>query len=122
MNLHEKLDDIEQYVRRCVDNGTGMPAMRVMSSKWLLRILFHLGRKSPRRFGELRRIIPDLSSAALSSSLRELQELEMISRKQYDEMPVRVEYSITEAGCELLALDYDLVCWERKYFPPAFDS
>ena len=79
------------------------------------------GGKSPRRFGELRRIIPEMSGTALSASLRELQELEMISRKQYDEMPLRVEYSITEAGCELLALDCDLVCWERKYFPPAFE-
>ena len=113
--MDEMLDEIEQYVRSCVDNNAGMPAMELIGSKWLIRILFHLCRKSPRRFGELKRIIPSISNAALAASLHTLQEHGLITRVDYDELPLRVEYSITEAGVALMKLDYSIVCWEKTY-------
>lgn len=109
------LDEIEQYVRACVDNHTPMPAIELIGSKWLIRILFHLCRKSPRRFGELKRIIPSISNAALAASLHTLQTYGLITRTEYDELPLRVEYSITEAGVELMKLDYSIVRWEKTY-------
>ncbi|MBR2832155.1 MAG: helix-turn-helix transcriptional regulator [Oscillospiraceae bacterium] len=115
MTKDEMLDEIEQYVRSCVDNNTGMPAMDIIGSKWLMRILFHLCRRSPLRFGEIKRIIPDISNAALSSSLHSLQDNGLISRKQFNELPLRVEYSITEAGVELMKLDHRIITWERTY-------
>ena len=113
--LDEMLDEIELYVRACVDNGMGLPAIEVIGSKWLMRIMFHLCRKSPRRFGELKRRIPGISNAALSASLRTLLEYGLITRTEYDELPLRVEYAITEAGLELMKLDYSLVQWEKTY-------
>ena len=55
--MDELLDEIERYVRYCVDTHAHMPAIELIGSKWLIRVLFHLCRHSPRRFGELRRII-----------------------------------------------------------------
>ena len=113
--MDEMLDEIEQYVRECVDRQISMPAIELIGSKWLIRILFHLCRRSPRRFGELKRIIPSISNAALSASLHTLQEYGLITRVDYDELPLRVEYSITEAGIELMKLDYSIVRWEKTY-------
>lgn len=113
--LDEMLDEIELYVRACVDNGIGLPAIEVIGSKWLMRIMFHLCRKSPRRFGEIKRRIRGISNAALSASLHTLQDYGLITRTEYDELPLRVEYSITEAGVELMKLDYSLVRWEKTY-------
>lgn len=113
--LDEMLDEIEQYVRTCVDNQAGMPAIEVIGSKWLMRIMFHLCRCSPRRFGELKRRIPGISNAALSAALRTLQEYGLVTRTEYDELPLRVEYSITDAGIELMKLDHAIVKWEKTY-------
>ena len=113
--LDEMLDEIELYVRARVDSGSGLPAIEIIGSKWLMRIMFHLCRRSPRRFGELKRRIPGISNAALSASLHTLQEYGLIDRTEYDELPLRVEYSITEAGLELMKLDYTIVQWERQY-------
>ena len=116
--LDEMLDEIEQYVRTRVDSGTGLPAIEIIGSKWLMRIMFHLCRRSPRRFGELKRRIRGISNAALAASLRTLQEYGLITRTEYDELPLRVEYSITEAGLELMKLDYAIVQWEKTYCNP----
>ena len=113
--MDEMLDEIEQYVRECVDRQISMPAIELIGSKWLIRILFHLCRRSPRRFGELKRIIPSISNAALSASLHTLQEYGLITRTEYDELPLRVEYSITEAGVALMKLDHSIVRWEKTY-------
>ena len=113
--MDEMLDEIEQYVRYCVDTHADMPAVELIGSKWLIRVLFHLCRHSPRRFGELRRIIPSISNAALATTLHTLQEYGLITRVDYDELPLRVEYSITEAGIELMKLDHSIVRWEKTY-------
>ena len=116
MDDKQMLDEIEQYVRHCVDNNLGMPGVEILSSKWLVRILFHLCRNSPMRFGILKRRMSGISNTALSAALHELAERKLITRKQYNELPLRVEYSITDAGRELLELDYQLIQWERKYY------
>lgn len=113
--MDEMLDEIEQYVRSCVDNRVGLPAVEIIGSKWLMRILFHLCRRSPRRFGELQRRIRGISKPALSAALHTLQSYGLITRQQYDELPLRVEYSITDAGVELMKLDHSIVLWEKRY-------
>jgi len=116
--LDEMLDEIEQYVRSCVDNQIGLPAIEIIGSKWQMRILFHMCRKSPRRFGELKRRLPGISNAALAATLHTLHSYGLITRTEYDELPLRVEYSITEAGVELMKLDHKIVEWEKKYCKP----
>ncbi len=114
-DMDEMLNEIEQHVRSCVDKRVGLPAVEIIGSKWLMRILFHLCRRSPRRFGELQRRIPGISKPALSAALRTLQTYGLITRHQYDELPLRVEYAITDAGIELMKLDYSIVQWEKRY-------
>jgi len=113
--IDEKLDEIEQYVRKCVDAGLGLPAVEILGSRWMARILFKLCRTSPLRFGELKAQLPGISNPMLSKDLHRLQELKLIDRIQYNELPLRVEYSITPAGVALLEINYAIVKWEKQY-------
>ena len=113
----EKLNMIEDYVHFRVDNNLGMPIIELLSSKWHMRILFHLGRTSPMRFGELRRKLRYISNAALANALQDLQDRGLITRCQYNELTLRAEYSITDLGEELLELNYQITVWEKEHFP-----
>ena len=53
----------------------------------------------------------------IKTALRTLQEYGLITRTEYDELPLRVEYAITEAGIELMKLDYSIVQWEKNHCP-----
>ena len=63
----------------------------------------------------MKKMIEILLTAALAASLHTLQTYGLITRTEYDELPLRVEYSITEAGVELMKLDHSIVRWEKTY-------
>jgi DNA-binding HxlR family transcriptional regulator len=95
--------------------------------KWSLLILYVLHTAGqPLRFSELERGIPDISSRVLSSCLRALEADDLVARKAYAEVPLRVEYSLTELGLTLMphlcaltqwAIDnFDHVIQHRKNF------
>ena len=62
-----------------------------------LQIWFHL-LKGTKRFGELQRLIPEASRQMLTIHLRELEQLGMLHRQVYEQMPPKVEYSLTDLG------------------------
>lgn len=77
--------------------------MTVLGGRWKLLIISFLF-ENTMRFNELRRVIPNISQRMLTLELRQLENLGFISRKIYPEVPVRVEYSLTEDGRKLLPL------------------
>ena len=69
---------------------------------WALNVIWQL-RDQPRRFGELRRDIPDISARVLSSRLHELEERGLVTRRALVESsPPSAEYILTDLGRELL--------------------
>ena len=72
-------------------------ALNAIGGKWSLICLFWLDR-GPRRFNELRRLMPDISHKVLTATLRNLEEEGMIDRTVYAEVPSRVEYAISNHG------------------------
>lgn len=75
-------------------------SQRLISGKWSLLILHYLNSNNTLRFGELQRMLPDLTQATLTKQLRNLEENKLVSRKVYAEVPPRVEYSLTKIGKE----------------------
>lgn len=86
--------------------------MDVIGGKWKVLILWALD-EQPRRFGELRRLLPDVTEKVLASQLRELEQDDIVHRREYDEVPPRVEYSLTVVGASLNQALEPLGAWGR---------
>ncbi|GAB4011295.1 helix-turn-helix transcriptional regulator [Spirosoma sp. KCTC 42546] len=73
----------------------------IICGKWRLYIIYQLGTEA-RRYGELRRMIPEVSEKVLIQELKALVNLGVIEKKSYNEVPPRVEYSLTVKGNKVL--------------------
>lgn len=73
-------------------------ALDLLNGKWKLRILWELNQQETIRFNELQRRLSGISSVMLSKSLEELEKNQIINRQQYNEIPPKVEYSLTSLG------------------------
>lgn len=71
--------------------------LHVLGGKWKLLILSCL-LEEPRRYGELRRLIPEITEKMLIQQLRELEEHGIVSRTVQQQVPPRVDYALTEQG------------------------
>lgn len=93
----------ELTLTRKLDGATPVVLQRtldIISGKWRLYILYQLGTEA-RRYGELRRMIPQVSEKVLIQELKALMELGVIQKKTYNEVPPRVEYELTPKGHEV---------------------
>jgi DNA-binding HxlR family transcriptional regulator len=70
------------------------------------------------RFGDVLQRIPNLSDRLLSERLRELEAEGIITRTVYPEVPVRIEYRLTEKGQELEAIVSAIDSWAAHWGPP----
>ena len=93
------------------------PVVQMLQGKWKLQIIYELCISSPLRFGELRKLLAPVTNTALTSALKELEADELVRRVQYNEMPLRVEYSLTEKGLDLMPVFYAICQWGLKYIP-----
>lgn len=72
---------------------------KVLQGKWAIVILYHLS-TGTKRFGELERLIPDVTRTVLTRQLRQLERDKLVNRKVFAEVPPHVEYSLSELGCK----------------------
>ena len=89
-------------------------AIDLLSGKWSLKILICLCREKKIRFNDLRGMLPGISSNKLAQCLKEFEQNKIVKRIQYDEIPPRVEYSLTELGQELHPAIILLNEWGQK--------
>lgn len=89
-------------------------ALEVIGGKWKGVILYHL-MSGTKRFGELRRIYPKVSHQILTLQLRELEREGIIERITYNQVPPKVEYSLTEFGKTLNPIISLLKEWGELY-------
>lgn len=80
-------------------------------NKWSLLVIWVLSEHEKVRFNELCRLIPDVSSRMLSSTLKTLEADALVSRKIYPTIPPKVEYRLTELGQSLVPLIHQLTEW-----------
>ncbi len=90
------------------------------SGKWSMLLLCVLAENESIRFGEISKIVPDISQKVLTDTLRNLESSGLISRKVYAEIPPRVEYSLTELGKSLMPHIKGLVIWALDNYASIF--
>jgi DNA-binding HxlR family transcriptional regulator len=85
-----------------------------VGGKWKFWILYHL-LGGTRRFGEMRRLLPEASRQMLTIQLRELEQIGLLRRQIYVQVPPKVEYSLTEVGWSLEPLLRQTETWGQWY-------
>jgi DNA-binding HxlR family transcriptional regulator len=90
------------------------PAFEVIGGKWKALILWEV-HTVPRRFGELKRLVPGITEKMLIQQLRELGADGLVHRKVFTEVPPRVEYSATKLGVSLNEALAPIADWGERY-------
>lgn len=106
----KKKDDKNSIIEIC-------PIRNVVArfgDKWSLLVLLVINGQGIVRFNELGRMIPDISTRVLSTTLRTLEADGLISRKVYAQVPPKVEYSLTDTGRSLIPLIMQLTEWAKR--------
>jgi DNA-binding HxlR family transcriptional regulator len=89
-------------------------AVELIGKRWTGAIVFVL-MDGPLRFSEVKVLVPDLSDRLLSERMKELEAEGIVERHVIDEMPVRVEYSLTTKGRALEPAVRSLKVWARSW-------
>ncbi|MGK6352702.1 winged helix-turn-helix transcriptional regulator [Parapedobacter sp. DT-150] len=88
--------------------------LELIGGKWKPIILYNLT-FGTRRFGEIAVRIPSISRKVLTEQLKELEKDGLIVRKQYKEIPPRVEYSLTDLGKSLSSVFDEMAVWGKEH-------
>ncbi len=117
--IAEKLGSDEAPTRRSRANhqATGCvleATLAIIGGRWKGVVLYHL-LKGKKRFGELRRMLPNCTQRMLTLQLRELEEDGLVKRTVYAEVPPRVEYELTPFGKSAETMLLAMREWGEKY-------
>lgn len=89
-------------------------AQRLIQGKWAIIIMYYLS-LGPTCFNELQRKLPKMTHATLSNQLKQLEAEGLIHRKEYAQIPPKVEYSLTDIGKEFQPVLDSIGAWGAKY-------
>jgi len=107
----------EEYTLKLQQKTVACPVAVTLSTiggKWKPLIVWYL-LSGTKRFGELRRLIPDATQQMLTMQLRELEQAGMLHREVYAQVPPKVEYSLTESGRSLEPVLRQMAAWGEQY-------
>lgn len=90
--------------------------LEIFGGKWNSRIICVLAAKGVLRYSELRREMGNITDAVLAATLKDLIANEIVERKSYDEIPPRVEYSLTEKGKSVVPILQSICKWSGIFF------
>ena len=90
--------------------------LEIFGGKWKSRILCVLAAMPTLRYSALRKEMSNITDAVLATTLKELIADGMIARKSYDEIPPRVEYSLTEKGASVVPILQSICRWSGAFY------
>ncbi|MGA8842482.1 MAG: helix-turn-helix domain-containing protein [Nitrososphaeraceae archaeon] len=97
------------------DNCNILNIWNVLSRRWSLLILRNLSSKNVIRFNELKRNLKGISSTVLSDRLAELEQEGLVTKKIYPEIPIKVEYRLTNKAKDLELILENLSKWCQRW-------
>ncbi len=90
--------------------------LNIFGGKWTSRIICVLSARKTLRYSELRKEMGNITDAVLATTLKGLMENQMIQRQSYDEIPPRVEYSLTEKGASVVPILQSICQWSGVFY------
>ena len=97
-------------------------AFQRIGGKYKGRILLALNSNDRLRYGELSRLVDDISTKMLTQALKELESDELIVREMFSEIPPRVEYSLTDTGKQFIPILIQLANWGAQQISKADET
>lgn len=89
----------------------------ILEGKWKWLIIWVLSEEGTLRYGELKKLLPDITHKMLSQQLKAMEKMQLVLRKVFNQIPPKVEYSLTKKGSTLLPI-IDRMCeWGEKNCP-----
>lgn len=89
--------------------------LSIISGKWKLKIIYILACMGVARYNILKKNIEGITHKMLSSQLKELEQKDIIIRKEYPQVPPKVEYSLSEKGESIVPLLQSICDWGSEY-------
>lgn len=89
--------------------------LAAFGGRWRPRVICVLAARGVLRYAEIRREMTNISDAVLGATLKDLLGSGIISREQYNEVPPRVEYRLTEKGRSIVPILQDICRWAGQY-------
>ena len=103
---------ISKYIEEANFEDTGFSyTLSLISGKHKMVSLYCLMEFEPVRFNELRRYLKNISDKTLSTNLKELERDHLVMRKEYPQIPPKVEYRLSERGRSLMKVLDQLCIW-----------
>ncbi|HOO34312.1 MAG TPA: helix-turn-helix domain-containing protein [Thermotogota bacterium] len=100
----------EKVIRCPIDH-----VLTIIGGKWKSRIICVLANRGTLRFGQLCSELSNITDAVLSAALKELMADGIVERKQYEEIPLRVEYSLTQRGFSAVPVLQTIAAWTNAF-------
>ena len=118
MNRSMTYEEFQKRVSSVILTESGncpvTPVVQMLQGKWKLQIIYELCIQSPMRFGELKKMLKPITNTMLTNALKELEADGLVHREQYNEIPPRVEYRLTENGEALMPIFDDIQNYIRR--------
>lgn len=106
------------YSCPCLDLCPLSKSMDLIGGKWKMQILCSLNSSGAVRYNHLKKKMDGVSNTVLSKALKELEDSGLIVRKEYLEVPIRVEYETTAACDKLIPILEQLSDWYEDFALP----
>lgn len=122
MSYKEYLINVKKGIVTPGGNCPVTPFLLMLQGRWKAQILYEMCIYDTVRFSRLKKDLPGITNAMLTKSLRELESDGLVQRKQFNEIPPRVEYSFTKMGRDLLPVFYAIMNWGFRHERELYDS
>ena len=113
--MPENKFETPEMLARCVPMGRLQSAL---GGKWKIMILWYITVYRVQRFGELMRRLDGITQSSLTKSLRELERDGFLHREIYQEIPPRVEYTLTDMGESFAPILHSMLAWSEAHLLP----
>lgn len=107
------MKEFEGQVKRVEDTPFGY-TLSIIGGKWKMVIMYWLVECQPVRYNQLQRLIGTITYRTLSAQLKELEASGIVLRKEYPQIPPKVEYRLSERGLSLMPILESMCEWGRE--------